>query len=155
MNSISKLRCVGTILCVTLIAVNIKIIRAGRSLDMLIIFNGVEPKAPSASRSWILPASVVFHDSAQPDHPGRKLDVNKGEMWTKEEGTIGIAGCNNLLNLVLQLLCVLGLLVKVLSLKQLIERRYNTPIDLWRSVWGYFQGKNEDPHDHSIAYKLL
>jgi hypothetical protein len=59
------------------------------------------------------------------------------------------------LNLVLQLLCVLGLLVKVLSLKQLIERRYNTPIDLWRSVWGYFQGKNEDPHDHSIAYKLL
>jgi hypothetical protein len=46
------------------------------------------------------------------------------------------------LNLVLQLLCVLGLLVKVLSLKQLIERRYNTPIDLWRSVWGYFQGKN-------------
>jgi len=37
----------------------------------------------------------------------------------------------------------------------LIERRYNTPIDLWRSVWGYFQGKNEDPHDHSIAYKLL
>lgn len=100
------------------------------------VLNRIHPAAPSGSWSGILPASVVLHNSSQPNHPWCEVDVNKGHEWAEEEGSFRVADFDDLGDFILQLLRILSLFGELLSLKELIEERNDLPIDLSRSVIG-------------------
>lgn len=59
----------------------------------------------------------MLHDPGKPNHPWGKLYVNKRQMWTKEVRAVLITDFDDFLDLVLQLLGVLGLLWEFLGLE--------------------------------------
>ena len=103
---------------------------------MLVVFNRMHPAAPSASWIGILPASVVLHNSREPNHPWCQVDVNEGHEVAEEEGSFRVADFDDLGDCILQLLRILSLFGELLCLKELIEERNDLLIDLSRSVIG-------------------
>lgn len=59
----------------------------------------------------------MLQDLRETDHPGCKLDVDIGDLLSKEEGALRVRNFDNLRDLGLQLLGVLHLLVEILSLE--------------------------------------
>lgn len=72
----------------------------------------------------------MFHHSGEPDHPGCKLDIDERQMRAEEIWTVLITDFDDLLDLVLQLLCTFHLLVEFLSLEELIESWDYLSVDL-------------------------
>ena len=97
---------------------------------MLVVLDGFRPTSPSAAGSWVWPSSVMLQDLGEPNYPWRKLDVDIRELRSKKERTLRVRNVDNLPNLGLQLLGVLNLLVEVLGLEKLVERRDDISIDL-------------------------
>jgi len=71
------------------------------------------------------------------------LNIDIGEVWSKEERTISVGHFDNLRDLSLQFLGILDLLVEILGLKKLVEGGYDVAIDLYMLAK---LGKEVDTH---------
>ena len=98
---IRKLRSIWSVLSITLVGIDVKIIRTSRIADMFIALDRVQPPTPSATRCWIGPATIVLQDSSQTDHPRGELNVYKRDVGTEEEGALRVALLDNLGYLIL------------------------------------------------------
>lgn len=130
-DGICELGGIRSILCISFIAINVEVIGTGCGLDMLVVFDSINPHCPPAARSWCWPISVDTQDTAQSDHPGSELNVDIREMWSKEERSVHIAGCYDLGNLVLQFLGTFSLLGDFLCLKVSVECWNDLAVDLY------------------------
>ena len=74
---IGELRCIGSILGVTLVTVDVQLVQACSCLHVLIIFHRIHPPRPSTSRGWIWPGPVVLEDSGESKHPGSELNIDE------------------------------------------------------------------------------
>ena len=98
---------------------------------MLVVLHGLQPSLPSATWSWVWPSSVMLQNLGKANHPWRKLNIDIRKQWSKEERALRVRNLDNLRNLGLQLLGILDLLIEVLGLKEMVERRDDVSIDLY------------------------
>lgn len=86
-NCIRQLRGIGSVLCVSFVAVKIQRIIARRGLDALRILNRLNPFLPPTTRLRVRPRPIWLQDSAKPQYPRCDLYVNKGNLRSQEEGS--------------------------------------------------------------------
>jgi hypothetical protein len=115
---------------ISLIAVQIQLIRAGCRLNMLVGLDRIYPRRQSASLVGIWPTPIRFQDPPQPKNPWRRLNVYEGHLRAHKEGPFRMRYLEQLLHRFSQLLRLLDLFLLVLLLQYTIETRHDMPIDL-------------------------
>lgn len=111
---IGKLRCVWAILCtprrqhsfpllhqshkgflltcVSLVTIQIQLIRTHGRLYALMPLNRIHQLAPAAARLGLRPPAIRLQDAVEADDPRCELDVDVGDVTAEEEGPDGV-GC--------------------------------------------------------------
>lgn len=120
----------GTPTGISLIAVQVQIVRASRRFDVFVGLDRFDPLGPPATLLRLRPASIRLQHALHPDHPRRELDIDKGNVGTKEEGTRRVCGIDNRADLVLEFFGVADLVRLLLRLEIVVERGDDMTVDL-------------------------
>lgn len=115
---------------ISLVTVQVQIVRASRRFDVLITLHRFNPLGPPAPLLRLRPASIGLQHPLHPDHPWRELDVDKRYVGAKEEGSCGVCGINNRADLILEFFRVADLVRLLLRLEVVVECRDNMAVDL-------------------------
>jgi hypothetical protein len=122
---------------ISLVAVQVQLIRASCCLNMLVGLNSVHPSRQSASLLGIRPASVRLQNSSQSNDPRGGLNVYKGHLRAHEERSFGMCHFQQLLQGLPQFLRFLNLLLLVLLLQHTVETGHNVSVNLNAISDGY------------------
>ena len=129
---ISLVQPAKTLTRISLIAIDIQLIRAGSCLDAFIVLDGFDPARPTTTSFRFRPAAVRRQYLSQPNDPRCELNVHEGNVRAKKERAGLICGFNDLLDSFCELLCLFDLTDTVVSLQQAVEVRQDLAIDVVR-----------------------
>jgi len=79
-----------SIVGISLITIYVKLVCTGGRLHMFVSINRLHPFLPPTSLLRLRPSSVRLQNSRHTKHPWSDLDIDKGEMGTKEEWARGV-----------------------------------------------------------------
>ena len=106
---------------ISLIAIQIKLIRARRCLHVLIHLNRLHPSRPAAIGLWLRPATIGLQHAVETDNPRRDLHIHERHIPAQEEGPGRVGGVDQFSDFGLELFGVRGLLRGVLLLQEAVE----------------------------------
>lgn len=72
----------GELTGVSLVAIEIELVRASRRTNMLVRFDRIHPSSEPTTGLSIRPAPIGFQHASQSQNPRRRLDVHEGYLGT-------------------------------------------------------------------------
>lgn len=106
---------------ISLITIQIQLIRAGGSHDLIIHLHGLDPRGPATAALRIRPPAIRLQHATKPQHPGGELDVDERDAGTQEERSVHVRRVDKLADPVFEFLSVFDLFLEVLFLEEAVE----------------------------------
>lgn len=119
-----------TLTGISLVAVEVELVRAGRRPDVLVGLDCIHPDGQPTAVLAIRPAPIGCQHPPQSKNPRSGLDVHKRDLRTHEKGPARVRYIKQLVESVPQLLRMGDLFLLLLLLKHAVEVRHNVPVNL-------------------------
>lgn len=120
----------GALTCISLVTVEIEFIATRRRLDVLIIFDCIDPGSPTAAGVRIRPAAIRFQNSLESDYPGCDLNINKRDLRPEEKRALRMSRVDKLVQLIFEFLGFGDLPLLILFLENAVKIWHDMAVDL-------------------------